>query len=55
MKIDINAPCHENWDGMGPNPKGKHFQNTLMLKLLISSKIVLMFVVVSTHLNWGEI
>lgn len=24
MKIDINAPCHENWDGMGPNPKGKH-------------------------------
>lgn len=24
MKIDINAPCHENWDGMGANPKGKH-------------------------------
>jgi hypothetical protein len=24
MKIDIYAPCHENWDGMGPNPMGKH-------------------------------
>jgi hypothetical protein len=22
MKISINTPCHENWDGMTPNQKG---------------------------------
>ena len=22
MKISINTPCHENWDGMTPNEKG---------------------------------
>ena len=22
MKIEINKPCHENWDAMTPNEKG---------------------------------
>ena len=24
MRINIAEPCHENWDGMGSNPNGKH-------------------------------
>jgi hypothetical protein len=24
MRINIAEPCHENWDGMGSNPQGKH-------------------------------
>ncbi len=24
MRINIKEPCHENWDGMGPNLQGKH-------------------------------
>jgi hypothetical protein len=24
MRINIAEPCIENWDGMGPNPQGKH-------------------------------
>ena len=24
MRINIAEPCHENWEGMSPNPQGKH-------------------------------
>ncbi len=26
MKIQINTPCHENWDGMSPQNQGRHCQ-----------------------------